>query len=141
MGSDLAFERLPCQPERASLGVLTDRPYLPRVDHAPAERLDSLQRLGDIAHREVGQREGIAGPAPAGMDADRGGSRVRLPALALSIWRASSSTPRSSAQKRRARSGSSAGNSISDSGEPGTAHTITPLGGTPVASPVGYLAV
>ncbi len=85
MGSDLAFERLPCQPERASLGVPTDRPRLPRVDYAPAERLDPLQRLGDIAHREVGQRERIAGAASAGMDADRGGSQVRLPALSLSI--------------------------------------------------------
>ena len=85
MGSDLAFERLPCQAERASLGVPTDRPRLPRVDYAPAERLDPLQRLGDIAHREVGQGERIAGAASARMDADRGGSRVRLPALSLSI--------------------------------------------------------
>jgi hypothetical protein len=30
---------------------------------------------------------------------------------------------------------------MSDSEEPGTAHTITPLGRTPVRSPVGYLAV
>src|SRR5215218_3649653 len=85
MGSDLTFERLPCQPERASLGVPADRPRLPRVDYAPAERLDPLQRLGDIAHREVGQGERIAGAASAGMNADRGGSRVRLPALSLSI--------------------------------------------------------
>ena len=85
MGSDLAFERLLCQPERASLRVPTDCPRLPRVDDAPAERLDALQRLGDIAHREVGQGKRIAGAASAGMDADRGGSRVRLPALSLSI--------------------------------------------------------
>jgi len=43
------------------------------VDHAPTERLDPLQRLGDIAHREIGQGERIAGTASAGMDADLGG--------------------------------------------------------------------
>jgi hypothetical protein len=55
------------------------------VDYAPAERLDPLQRRGDIAHREVGEGERIGGAASADMDADRGGSRVRLPALSLSI--------------------------------------------------------
>ena len=55
------------------------------MDHTPTERLDPLQRLGDIANREIGEGEGIAGAASAGMDADRGGSRVRLPALSLSI--------------------------------------------------------
>jgi len=54
------------------------------VNHAPSERLDPLQRLGDIAYREVGQREGIAGPTSASMDADRRCSRVCLPALSLS---------------------------------------------------------
>ena len=82
---DLPSEGLLRQPERTSFGVLADRPGLPWVDHAPTERLDALQCLGDIAHREVGQRVGIAGAASAGMDADRGGSRVRLPALSLSI--------------------------------------------------------
>src|SRR3954449_78160 len=71
--------RLLCQPEWASLGVLADRPCLPRVDDAPAERLDPLERVGDIADREIGQRERIAGAGPAGVDADRGRSRVRLP--------------------------------------------------------------
>jgi hypothetical protein len=55
------------------------------VDHAPAECLDPLQRLGDVAHLEVREGEGIAGAAPAGMDTDRWSSRVRLPALALSL--------------------------------------------------------
>ena len=85
MGSDLAFERLACQPERASLGVLADRPHIAGMDDTPTERLDPLQRLRDIAHREVGEGERIAGAAPASMDADRGGSRVRLPALSLSV--------------------------------------------------------
>jgi hypothetical protein len=56
-----------------------------RVDHAPTECLDPFQRLGDVAHREVGQGEGIAGARTAGMDADSWGSRVRLPALSLSL--------------------------------------------------------
>ena len=85
VGSDLRSERLLRQSEGASLGVLADRPFLSGVDHAPTERLDPLQRLGDVAHREVGQGDRIAGAAPAGMNADRGGSGVRLPALSLSI--------------------------------------------------------
>jgi len=52
--------------------------------HAPAERLDPLQRLSDIAHRELRQREGIAGSASASMDADRRRALVRLPAFSLS---------------------------------------------------------
>ena len=85
MGSDLAFERLACEPERASLGVPADRPHIAGMDDTPTERLDPLQRLRDIAHREVGEGERIAGAAPASMDADRGASRVRLPALSLSF--------------------------------------------------------
>jgi len=83
-GADLPSERLPRESEGSSLGVLADRPRLSRVDHAPTECLDPFQRLGDVAHREVRQGEGIAGAAPAGMDADRWSSRVRLPALSLS---------------------------------------------------------
>jgi hypothetical protein len=45
--------------------------------------LDSLQRLSDIGHREVGQRKGIAWATSALVDADRWGCRVRLPALSL----------------------------------------------------------
>ena len=52
--------------------------------HAPAELLDPLQRLGDVVHCEVRQREGIAGSASARMEPDRGGARVRLPAFSLS---------------------------------------------------------
>ena len=53
------------------------------MDDAPPERFDSLQRLSDIGHREVGQREGIAWARSALVDPDRRGCRVRLPALAL----------------------------------------------------------
>src|SRR5215216_3862018 len=83
-GCDLTFASLLREPERVSLGVFADRPRLARVYDAPAERLDPLQRLGDIAHREVRQREGIAGSASASMDADRWLARVRLPACSLS---------------------------------------------------------
>jgi hypothetical protein len=54
-GPELSRDSLPRQPERASLRVLADRPRLPRVNHAAAEGLDSLQRLDDIGYREVGQ--------------------------------------------------------------------------------------
>jgi hypothetical protein len=81
--ADLRSGTLARQPERASLGVFADRPCLPRVNHAPAQRLDPLQRLGDIGYGEVGQREGIAGSASARMDADRRRARMRLPALSL----------------------------------------------------------
>jgi hypothetical protein len=83
-GYGLGFASRLREPERASLGVLADRPCFARVYHAPAERLDPLQRLGDIAHREVRQRDGIAGSASASMDADRRRARVRLPAFSLS---------------------------------------------------------
>ena len=52
--------------------------------HASAELLDPLQRLSDIVHCEVRQREGIAGSAPPSMDADGRPARVRLPAFSLS---------------------------------------------------------
>ena len=55
------------------------------MDHAPTECLDPFQHRGDVAHREVREGEGIAGAAPAGMDADRWSSRMRLPALSLSL--------------------------------------------------------
>jgi hypothetical protein len=84
-GSELRAERLLRQSEGASLGVLADCPCFAGVDHAPTERLDSLQGVGDVAHRKVGQGEGIPGAAPASMNADRGESRMRLPALSLAI--------------------------------------------------------
>jgi hypothetical protein len=55
------------------------------MDHAPPERRDPLERLSEIAHGEVGQRKGIAWSTPAGVDAERWGSCVRLPALSLGI--------------------------------------------------------
>ena len=53
------------------------------MDHAAAERLDLLERLGQIIYGEVGQGEGVARPATPRMDPDRRRRRVRLPALSL----------------------------------------------------------
>src|SRR5215213_1219564 len=64
--------------ERASLGVLADRPCLAWMYHAAAERLDPLQCLGDVVDCEVRQRERVAGSASASMDANRGRARARL---------------------------------------------------------------
>ncbi len=69
--SNPASERFLGQPERTSLCVLADRPSLPWVDHASPKRLDPLERLGEIAYREVGQRKRIARTTSAKMDANR----------------------------------------------------------------------
>ena len=55
------------------------------MDHAAAERLDPLQRRGDVGDREVGQRERVAGAAPTRVHTDGGSTGVRLPALALAV--------------------------------------------------------
>ena len=41
------------------------------MDHAAAERLDLLERLGQIIYGEVGQGEGVARPATPRMDPNR----------------------------------------------------------------------
>ena len=61
------------QPKRASLGVLADGRCVARMDDAAAERLDLLQRGGQIVHREVGQGEGVAGPTTPRMEPNRRG--------------------------------------------------------------------
>ena len=114
----LRLDRLLGQPERGSLGVSADRPVIPRMDDASTERLDPVQRLADVAHGEVGQRKESPGPRPRSCTPTVGRSeRVCHPSPSPGS-RACSSTPRSPAQKRRARAGSSAGNSIRDSEEP-----------------------
>ena len=40
------------------------------MDHAAAERLDPLQRPGQIVYGEVGQGEGVTGPATPRMEPD-----------------------------------------------------------------------
>jgi hypothetical protein len=55
------------------------------VDDAPTERLDARERFAEVVDLEVRKGERVSGAASASMDADRGGSRVRLPAVSLSI--------------------------------------------------------
>jgi len=52
---------------------------------ASAKRFDSLQRGGKVSDLEVRQRKGISGTGPAGVDAERRGSRARLPALSFAV--------------------------------------------------------
>ena len=94
------------QGEGRRLRVLADRPSLTGVDDAPAELADALERRGEIADHEVGQREGVPGTASArSARRSAGSARVRLPASPSASGRASSSTPSSPVQKRRARTG------------------------------------
>src|SRR5829696_9764126 len=92
------------------------------MDHAAAERLYLLQRPGQVVYGEVGQKTSRRGRGPA---------HGAQPARSLSVFASpplsclgSSGPPSRAAQKRRARSGSSAGNSSNDSCAPGTAKTI-----------------
>jgi hypothetical protein len=71
--------------ERTTLGVLADRPSLPRMHHAPTERLHPRQRIVHVGDREVGQRERIPRSTSALMDPDRRTAGARLPALPRSI--------------------------------------------------------
>ena len=43
------------------------------MDHAAAERLDLLQRPGEIVYGKVGQGEGVARPATPRMEPNRRG--------------------------------------------------------------------
>jgi hypothetical protein len=71
------------EPERTALGVLTDRPSLPRMHHAPAECAYAFERLCDITHGEVRQREGITWATSASMETKPRIFWARLPALAV----------------------------------------------------------
>jgi hypothetical protein len=61
------------QPKWASLGVFADGRRAARMDHAAAERLDLLQCNGQICYGEVGQGDGVAGPATPRMEPNRRG--------------------------------------------------------------------
>jgi hypothetical protein len=102
--------------------VLADRPWLPRMDHAPTECLHPLQRLGEVAHREVGQggrnRPGRArghGRRPRGLPSAFASPLPRH--LGERLAQRRGVAPRSSGRARHRRRG----NSMSDRGEPGTA--------------------
>src|SRR5947209_11353508 len=73
------------QPERAPLGIPTDRPPRPGMDNAPAQRLDLAERRVHVSDREVGQRDRVAGTGAALVDAYRGVPGVCLPAAAFGL--------------------------------------------------------
>ena len=86
---------------------------LPTWTTLPPSAFDLLERLGQIIYGEVGQGEGVARPATPRMDLTGGVAEcVCQPSPS---FLGSSGVPSRAAQKRRARSGSSAGNSINDS--------------------------
>jgi len=81
------------------------------VDDAAAQLLYALKRFVEVGDREVGQRDGVARPATTLVDANLRARAVRLPAAALLVGALLERNPEQVDQKRRARSGSSAGNS------------------------------
>ena len=104
------------QGEGAALSVAADGPELARVDDRATELLDPLECRGQVANGEVGREAVSPGPGPRSWTPRRRLSvSVSHPdpaAAGLGV----SSTPRTPRQKRRARAGSSAGNSISGAG-------------------------
>lgn len=73
--------------ERAALGVAADRPPLAGVNDDAAEFGDKQQGALDVVDREVGERERVAGSAPAFVNADRDRLSVAvcLPARSLAV--------------------------------------------------------
>ncbi len=51
----------------------------------PSERLNALERTGEILDGEVGQRERVTRSASAQVHAERGLAHVRLPALTFGV--------------------------------------------------------
>ena len=132
--SDASPNGLPLSPCRSP----TPRQGGPRCRRAPRPAPAPRPRRG----REVGQREGIARPAAARVDADAAGARVRLPALALAQPPRLQLGLEQTAPEARARSGSSAGNSISDGAGRGRAvFVVSAIGGAPLRVRGGAAAV
>jgi hypothetical protein len=107
------------QRERAALGVLARGPTIARVDDRAAELADALDRRRQVGDGELGKARRVAGPGPR-----RWTPRCR-PSVSVShpdpaaVGRGARVTPRTPCQNWRARSGSSAGNSISGAGMDG----------------------
>ena len=105
------------EPERAALGVATDRPALARVHDVPAELDDPLERSGHVrAPESRAARTGRPARARAR------GARTPAPSPWLckpspsAALRSSRANPSSPSQNCRARARSSAGNSIKSIG-------------------------
>jgi|SRR6266542_5621286 len=71
--------------ERAALGVAADRPAIARVDDAPFQLDEALERPREIRDAEVGQREAIARAAPTLVQPERRVSLAGLEALAFAL--------------------------------------------------------
>ena len=100
------------QPQRAPLGVLADGPPLDGMHHASAQHLHPGQHRREILHGKVGHREGVSRTASARVDPPRAERSTGTASPPLPCARGSSGAPSRPPQKRSARSGSSAGNSI-----------------------------
>jgi hypothetical protein len=71
------------QAEWAALGVAADCPHPAGMDHGAAVCGYALECRGQVVNGKIGQRERVTGAASAGVHADLGGARVRLPPHAL----------------------------------------------------------
>jgi hypothetical protein len=104
------------QREWAALGIAADGPPRAGMDDRAAELADPLERSRQVADGEVGEGGGVPGTRPALMDPRRRPPTSISHPEPPSVGLGRSSTPSTPRQKRRARSGSSAGNSISGAG-------------------------
>jgi hypothetical protein len=114
-----------CQRERAALGVPAHGPPIAGVDDRAAEFADALDRRGQVGDGEVGQAGGVAGARSPPVDSETQAVGVGLPSGSGrgGPWR--EGDPEDSVPEVGARSGSSAGNSISGAGMDGVWPGIT----------------
>jgi len=71
--------------ERTSLGVPTDRPPRPGMNHASPERRDLLERGLHVRDGEVRQRGPVAGAGATFVNAKHGSATLGLPAATLGL--------------------------------------------------------
>ena len=81
----LVLEHLSRETERAALGVAADRPALARVDDAPSELDDALERPREIRDAEVRQREAITRALATRVQPERRAIVVALQALTFPL--------------------------------------------------------
>jgi hypothetical protein len=55
------------------------------MDHRASQLGDSLQRVLDVLHDKIRQREGVTGSSPARMEAELRSTATSLPALAFAL--------------------------------------------------------
>ena len=122
----LANPRRP--PARARTGFPRSpcRSPMPRLDGSrlPPSASTRSSASATLWTAKYGSEKESPGPRPRAWMPTAGAPECVCQPSPCPAWRSSISTPSRFIQKRRARSGSSAGNSISDSGGFGTARTI-----------------